>query len=209
MARNHLNIVIGGEAGQGLVTIAMILCRALVRAGYDILVTQSYQSRIRGGHNSFAIRVGTRSLVAPIEAADLLVALNEETVAIHRHELTPDGLILLDTAIPAPAGKLLQVPFAELASGQYVNVAYLGVLSELLGLSESLVYQALEDQFGSKDPEVAAKNRSTFVAAYEWAKTQQLPAADKLAPATPNSERLLLNGNEAIAWGHSRRPQVL
>lgn len=201
MAREHLNVVIGGEAGQGLVTIAMILCRALVRAGYYLVVTQSYQSRIRGGHNSFAIRIATRPLVAPIEAADLLVALNEETVAIHRHELTPDGLILLDAAIPAPAGRLLRVPFAELASGQYLNVAYLGVLTELLGLSESLVYQALEDQFGTRDQEVAARNRSTFLAAYEWARQQQLPATDKLAPAAPGGERLLLNGNEAIALG--------
>ncbi len=31
MGRQDLNILIGGEAGQGLVTIAMILTRALVR----------------------------------------------------------------------------------------------------------------------------------------------------------------------------------
>ena len=53
-----MNILIGGEAGQGLVTIGQLLGKALVRGGYFIVVTQGYQSRIRGGHNAFAIRAG-------------------------------------------------------------------------------------------------------------------------------------------------------
>jgi 2-oxoglutarate ferredoxin oxidoreductase subunit alpha len=49
MTGTTLNILIGGEAGQGLVTIGQILAKSLVRSGYSIVVTQSYQSRIRGG----------------------------------------------------------------------------------------------------------------------------------------------------------------
>lgn len=58
MKNGTLNILIGGEAGQGLVTVGQLLAKSLVRSGYFILVTQSYQSRIRGGHNIFAICVG-------------------------------------------------------------------------------------------------------------------------------------------------------
>ena len=36
MADHSLNIVIGGEAGQGLVTIGQLLAKALVRNGYFI-----------------------------------------------------------------------------------------------------------------------------------------------------------------------------
>ena len=63
MARDELNILIGGAAGQGLVTIGQILCKSLVRAGYSIIVTQTYQSRIRGGHNTFAIRAGVDEVI--------------------------------------------------------------------------------------------------------------------------------------------------
>jgi len=59
------NILIGGEAGQGLITVGQILSRILVRSGYFIVVTQDYQSRIRGGHNTFAIRVGIDEVIAP------------------------------------------------------------------------------------------------------------------------------------------------
>ena len=54
MRSRTLNILIGGEAGQGLVTVGQLLAKSLVRRGYFIVVTQSYQSRIRGGHNTFA-----------------------------------------------------------------------------------------------------------------------------------------------------------
>ena len=76
-----MNVLIGGEAGQGLVTVGEILAKSLVRSGYFIVVTQSYQSRIRGGHNTFAIRVSGEEILAPQESVDLLVALNDETLA--------------------------------------------------------------------------------------------------------------------------------
>ncbi len=71
--RPILNILIGGEAGQGLVTIGQILAKSLVRSGYSIVVTQSYQSRIRGGHNTFSIRVGSGEVIAPQESVDRLM----------------------------------------------------------------------------------------------------------------------------------------
>ena len=55
METSDLNVLIGGEAGQGLATVGNLLARSLVRSGYFIVVDQSYQSRIRGGHNTFAI----------------------------------------------------------------------------------------------------------------------------------------------------------
>jgi len=86
-----MNILIGGEAGQGLVTVGEILARSLVRGGYFIVVTQSYQSRIRGGHNTFSIRVSAEEILAPKEPVDLLVALNDETLALHQKELSSWG----------------------------------------------------------------------------------------------------------------------
>ena len=93
MKDNTLNILIGGEAGQGLVTLGYLLAKSLVRSGYSIVVTQSYQSRIRGGHNTFAIRVSVDEVIAPKESVDLLVALDADTVSVHRKDLSADGLI--------------------------------------------------------------------------------------------------------------------
>jgi 2-oxoglutarate/2-oxoacid ferredoxin oxidoreductase subunit alpha len=201
MERRDLNLLIGGEAGQGLVTIAMILTRALVRSGYYIVVTQSYQSRIRGGHNTFAIRLSTQEITASRAGVDFLIALNEETVALHQEEMASDGLILLDERFDRGNDKFLKVPFKQFADDRTVNVAYLGILANLLGLDETIVFQSLEDYFGAKKPEVTEKNRQIFSQAFEWAESRQLPAKVKLAPAADRQARLMLNGNEAIALG--------
>ena len=111
MGDNTLNILIGGEAGQGLVTVGQLLAKSLVRSGYSILVTQSYQSRIRGGHNTFAIRAGIEKISAPRESVDLLVALDSDTVNFHQKDLSADGLLVLDATLVADSDFILKVPF--------------------------------------------------------------------------------------------------
>ena len=119
MPDNTLNILIGGEAGQGLVTVGQLLAKSLARSGYSILITQSYQSRIRGGHNTFAIRAGIEKIIAPREPVDLLVALDSDTVTLHCGNLSSHGIIVLDTALDIDSGFLLKVPFKELAQNRF------------------------------------------------------------------------------------------
>jgi len=200
MESKEINLLIGGEAGQGLVTIGELLAKSLVRSGYFIVVTQSYHSRIRGGHNTYAIRASGEKIVAPREAVDLLVALNPETVALHQSEISAGGLTIVDTAFKSSSGNCLQVPYLELGEKQFSNVVALGVVSFLIGLELEMVGKALDDAFGKKDPEIAEKNMQILQKSYKWC-SQQGVNFSKLAPASDIRRRLLMNGNEAIAMG--------
>jgi len=111
-----MNILIGGEAGQGLLTVGQSLARSLEPSGYSILVTQTDQSRIRGGHNSFAIRVGEDEVIAPVQSADLWVAVDAETVVWNRGDLTLDGMVVVDGALEVVGEGLLKVLFKEIGS---------------------------------------------------------------------------------------------
>ena len=195
-----LNILVGGEAGQGLVTVGQLLAKCLVRSGYFIVVTQSYQSRIRGGHNSYAIRVGTDEVVAPRESVELLIALDTDTVALHRHELSTDGLIVVDSALGVDGERFLSVPYKEFGEERFTNVAALGVLCSLLGLDEGVAADTVDDFFGKKEKGLAAANKRALKAGVNWAATKK---RSKLRlPAVPNPpQRLMMNGNEAIALG--------
>lgn len=171
-----------------------------MRSGYSILVTQNYQSRIRGGHNSFAIRVGKDKVIAPKESVDLLVALDAETVALHHGDLCPDGVIVLDGALDVDGESLLEVPFKELAQDTFLNIAALGVVGSLLGLEEALMATALDDFFGTKHPKVLEENRRVLAAAMGWAATQERPS-HKLPRVSNPIQDLMMSGNEAIALG--------
>jgi 2-oxoglutarate ferredoxin oxidoreductase subunit alpha len=195
-----LNILVGGEAGQGLVTVGQLLAKCLVRSGYFIVVTQSYQSRIRGGHNTYVIRVGMDEVVASKESVELLIALDTDTVSLHRHDLSPDGLIVVDSALGMEGERFLSVPYEEFGKERFTNVAALGVLCSLLGLDEGVAADTVDGFFGKKDKDLAAENKRALKAGANWAATNK---RSKLRlPAVPNPpQRLMMNGNEAIALG--------
>jgi 2-oxoglutarate ferredoxin oxidoreductase subunit alpha len=195
-----LNVLIGGEAGQGLVTLGQLLAKSLVRSGYSIVVTQSYQSRIRGGHNTFAIRIGSNEVVAPRESMDFIIALDAETVTVHGNELSPDGLIVVDSVVDMEGETLLKVPFTELAQVRFSNIVALGVVGSLLGLDTGLVARTLDDFLGKKKPQLAQENSAALESAVRWA-TEHATFSLKLPTMTDTPQRLMMNGNEAIALG--------
>ncbi|MEJ2233841.1 MAG: 2-oxoacid:acceptor oxidoreductase subunit alpha [Syntrophobacterales bacterium] len=200
MEKTDLTLLIGGEAGQGLVTLGQLLAKSLVNSGYSILVTQSYQSRIRGGHNTFAIRVSTEAVVAPRESVDLLIAMNAETVTLHRAEVAGGGLIVADEAHGTETDSCLLVPYQQLGETRFANVVALGVVSVLLGLDQPLVAKTLDDFFGKKDHEMAEKNKQILTTALDWC-GQQTVTFEKLSPVAQPIQRMVMNGNEAIAMG--------
>jgi 2-oxoglutarate ferredoxin oxidoreductase subunit alpha len=200
MKEGTCNIVVGGEAGQGLVTVGTMLSKILVRSGYHIVVTQSYQSRIRGGRNTFAIRVGPRCLEAPSEAIDILVALTGETVELHRGELVQGGLIVADGAFGMTDDACLNVPFETLAGDErFVNTAALGILCALLGIERGLAEEMLDELFGVKHPEMMAGNEAALARSFEWIGSR--PENQRKLPSVEGGGKVMLNGNEAIAFG--------
>ncbi len=196
----HTNIMIGGEAGQGLATVGQLLSKSLVRAGYHILVRQDYMSRVRGGHNTFAIRTGAKPVKAPCDQVDLLLALNQETVDLHAADLADKGLVLLDAGLDPKGAAHLAIPFKELAPKViFHNVVGLGVLASLLGLDRKEPERLLRDTFGKKGDEIVNQNLAVLDKAYAWVAQQ---GADFSAlPAVQGARRLMMQSNEAIALG--------
>jgi 2-oxoglutarate/2-oxoacid ferredoxin oxidoreductase subunit alpha len=199
-----VNIVIGGEAGQGLVTVGQLLAKSLVLSGFEILVSQSYMSRIRGGHNTFTIRCGLGPILAPREAVDLLIAMDRDTITLHASELAPGATTVVDAAlfegVEISCASCLKVPFGEISKPRYHNVVALGAAGALLGLDRSVLMGAVESLFGKKHPEVTEENRRALDGAYDWTMSRNLTGY-RLSPRESATQRLMMNGNESIALG--------
>ena len=52
-----INIRVTGGAGQGLHTVGGLLGRLAIATGHHFHATQDYMSRIRGGRNSYSVRI--------------------------------------------------------------------------------------------------------------------------------------------------------
>ncbi|MBN1907553.1 MAG: 2-oxoacid:acceptor oxidoreductase subunit alpha [Deltaproteobacteria bacterium] len=200
MERDELNIMIGGAAGQGLDTIGQILSKSLVREGYFIAVTQRYLSRIRGGHNTFTIRASANEVNASKEQIDILIALNEETINIHRNELASGSVVLLDKALKIEEKDFLSIPLKELTAKKYYNIAALGIVCSIIGLDIHTVESTLDYFFGKKNEDDAKENLKALASSYEWA-LKNSQDNYKLKRIDRPVQRLMMNGNEAIALG--------
>jgi 2-oxoglutarate ferredoxin oxidoreductase subunit alpha len=174
-----------------------------MRSGYHILVTQSYQSRIRGGHNTYTVQVGTEEIEAPQETIDLLVPLDRDTLLLHRPELSPIGRMVVDQDFgfeETACRECLQVPYRKLTAERFLNVFAVGIIGSLLGLKAERVGQTLEDFFGKKNASLADQNRQVLKEAFLWTAGQS-SSFPKLPPIPSPPLRLMMNGNEAIALG--------
>jgi 2-oxoglutarate ferredoxin oxidoreductase subunit alpha len=94
----EVNLIVAGQAGQGLQVISRTLGRLLVRAGYHVFVSQDVMSRIRGGSNAARIRISTRPIAADGDKAEILIALNPALVARHVTDLAPNAVVVTDAA---------------------------------------------------------------------------------------------------------------
>ena len=196
-----VNILIGGEAGQGLVTVGQLLAKSLVMSGYHILVSQDYMSRIRGGHNTFAIRVDNKEVKAPIERIDVLVALTEETIELHRDEMSDNAVVIADEEIDTGDVSALKVPFDDLAPRPiFENVAALGVVASVLGMDREVPAGLITETFKKKGQDVIDKNRKVLDDACDWVEKQDGKGV-KLPEAGERDRRLMIDGNQAIALG--------
>ena len=191
------NVLIGGEAGQGLQTVGHLLAKSLVRSGYSIHATQTYESRVRGGHNTFSIRVGPEKVLAEQEAIDILIALNEETIDLHQKELTKTGLIIGDGEWKRKEKNWIGLPLKEFGEKTYWNTACMGVSAGLIGLDEQVVAKTIEDAFGEKG---SKENWKVLEASYHWLKKQSLDW-EKLPDIPRPAKRLVINAHEAVALG--------
>ncbi len=211
------NILMGGEAGQGLATLGGILARAFVQAGFHIHVSQVYESRIRGGHNTFSLRVGDVPLGAPRESLELLVALDGASIPLHEKQLNPAGLILChqehadlatgnvmlsqsaQTSPPAcPRPYVLALPSESFADGHH-NTVFLGAVGALFGLPQESLAQPLLVSLKAQSQQVLKENLRALQQGYVLG--QDFARSFPFSPKPLPSSRLVLNGNEAIALG--------
>lgn len=207
MPPNSLHIVIGGEAGQGLVTIGALMTKALVRSGFAVVVTQDYLSRIRGGHNTYRICVAGQPIHAGAEEIDILVALNAETVAMHADALSDRAVVIMAEADGEAADehnvkRAMKVPFKDLSPKPlYANTVALGVLASVLELDAQVLEGLMRDTFGKKGDEVVDANIDVLTKAREWKEAQERHFHMDISPCFADEERMTISGNEAIALG--------
>ena len=211
----EVRIRIGGPAGFGIKAAGASLARVFARAGYHTFDLTEYPSLIKGGHNTYHLRVSEEPIYSHVMATDVLVALDAATIPLHLAELTPSAAIVFDPADIAEGdidlhGRtdvcLVPVPLTDIVyevGGIKImrNVIALGAVLGHMDFPLDGLLDSLKAQFSKKAPEIAEQNVAAATRGYEVAREAHCAFPVALAPLPDPAPYVLADGNESFGLG--------
>ena len=211
---NDFSIQVATVNGSGSQTANTVLLRAIFQMGIPVSGKNLFPSNIAGLPTWFTIRASKDGYVARRKETDIMVVMNPETAADDVRSVGPGGVILLNDTIkvpPIPDDRIVYaVPMKSLIEPitqdvklrrLVLNMIYVGVLGELLGITEAEVESGLDAQLGRK-PKALALNHQAVRAGWEWAR-DHIEKRDpfRLERMNETAGKILIDGNTAGALG--------
>jgi len=211
---NEFSMVVATVNGSGSQTSNMAILRALFRMGIPVGGKNLFPSNIQGLPTWFTIRASVHGFTARRERSELLVAMNPATFAEDLAGLSPGGVCFYNDAItaprtrddltyyPVPVEELLRLLSPSKSLRDYVaNMAYVGVVAQVLGIDLAEVRGALATHFHGKDKAVDSNMRMVDAAA-SWAR-QNLVKRDPFVVQRDQQtgNKIMIDGNTAAALG--------
>ncbi len=194
-----INVVIAGAAGEGLQTIGDVLAEAVSAHGYAVFSWKEYESRVRGGLNSYSIRISEKVRNAPLIDADVLLCLNRGAVKKYEPLLKQEGILLAPEEIKPD---MIAISFSEIANKElgnriYANSVAVGALASILGMESPMLKEVLEKRFSKKGDDIIQNNLSAADKGFSIAQSE----CKNMCPwnlSAKESSFYLIAGNEAI-----------
>lgn len=201
------SIRICGEAGQGIQTVGDTLSKVFARAGYHVFTHQDYESRIRGGHNFYQIRVADRPLTAARDRIDILVAFDRESMVMDAAFVTGQGRIIYDSGVlkqKFDGPQFLDIPFTSLAvehggSRIMANTVATGAILGMLGMEMDILLNNIIEAFQKKGEDVVKANTAAAAAGYDFVVREC--AGCSFSMAVRSGQKMLIAGVDAIGLG--------
>jgi len=193
--KGEVSVLIGGKAGEGIASAGQIVAHLLGQAGYRVHLYLDYPSLIKGGHN-FAIVRGAEGKVGAVrEGVDFILALNQETIDLHRGRLPTGGVIIHDTGtakssdgIGIPVKEILD---AEKAPAVMGNSVFIGAFARAAGIG----WESVETVLRKSMPKGTEQNLRVARRAYDQAEERLR------IPGTGGTCLPVMTGNEAMGIG--------
>jgi 2-oxoglutarate/2-oxoacid ferredoxin oxidoreductase subunit alpha len=195
MEEQDVSVLIGGRAGDGISSAGQIIARLLASGGYHVYMHFDYPSLIKGGHNFAIVRAAKEDIGAVKDSVDFILALNQETVDIHRARLNSEGVIICDSGTVKQGGcmgvAVQEILAAEKAPVVMGNSAMIGTFIRAAGID----WDKAEPVLKKSMPKGTEQNLRIARRAYDAAEERRpVPAAGKTVLP-------VVTGNEAIGIG--------
>jgi len=185
-----INIMLGGVGGQGLVLTTDVICKAALKAGYDVKSNDVIGLAQRGGMVWGSVRIGEKvhSPNIPAGKTDIILGLEPLEGQRWEHILNKNTKVILNTKEVYPTPSLLEkvqypsekikefyqryehylsdfsADAKKLGNAKAANTVLLGVMAQFLPISTDIWKETLRENVPEKAIEV---NMKAFDYGYE------------------------------------------
>ncbi len=214
MAQVDLTVRVGGDsAAGGIVTTGEIVARIAAYSGLEVYTTRTIPAEIKGGHVMFQLRTSEKPVYSQGDDVDMLIAFDQESIDNYYHLIKANGFLIYnsnDGKPPAANGngvKQYGLPLNDLAKKinftKGRNIVTIGAMVKLFDLPYDKAEEVVRRQLGRKK-ELLDQNLLALKTGYAYVEqniAQESPY--HLIPETGivEEERLVMNGNQALAMG--------
>lgn len=167
---------LSGSGGQGVITAAIILAEAAVDEGKEAVQSQSYGPEARGGASKSEVIIDDAPIYHPhVQVPDLVLAMTQKAADKYYHDLSPEGLLVLDEQLVPevpPFAHVVRLPITQLAVDTcgrklFANIVALGALVHLTGI---VSYDAIKQAVAHRvPPATVEKNMQALQAGWDAA----------------------------------------
>jgi 2-oxoglutarate/2-oxoacid ferredoxin oxidoreductase subunit alpha len=213
---NDFAVKLANVNGTGSASANGLIMQAIFRMGIPVSGKNLFPSNIQGLPTWYEIRVNGDGHVARALDYDLMVAMNAQTYDRDLKEVRSGGYVLYDSSWPLDDHllrediHLIGVPLARMCIESFAeprertlmkNIAYTGAMVALLEIDMGLVEALIKESF-SRKPALLASNTRALHLGYDYAKEHfECPLPFRLSPMNANADKILIDGNTAIALG--------
>ena len=210
ITKNDLIIRIGGEGGEGVISVGDFITQACAHAGLDVYTFKTFPAEIKGGYAMYQIRASTEQLYNQGDTFDILCAFNGEAYNMNRANLRPGTAIVYDSPgdftpdIP-PGVFAYPIPMTQTAKDMHnpraKNMVAMGAMSILFNIPVESLREVIAAKFSRKGEDVVKGNLAALERGRELATA--LKKTDPWTLGTPKGKQdvIVMSGNNAIGLG--------
>ena len=209
---NVFTINIATANGTGSQSANLILLQSLFDMGVPVSGKNLFPSNISGLPTWYIVRLSDEGYQAPGDRTHIQVLVNKATWADDLAALEPGSVVIwnMDSKMPMDREDVVSypVPMTKLARSLspklaklVTNIVYVGVLAELLGITDEALHKAVAGQFKGKASAIEL-NTTALELGRNYAK-ENFTKGDPyvVEPRAIEQKRFFMEGNEAVALG--------
>jgi len=214
---NEFVIRFANVNGTGSASANLLFAKSLFRMGIPVSPRNVFPSNIQGMPTWYEVRVSEKGYLGRRGGgADIVVAMNAQSLAQDMRNVLPGGYFLYDSTKPIDPNlvradvNVLGMPISEICLREYTdprqrqlfkNVIYVGALAALLDIEFEVIKGLIADQFKGKE-KLIIPNIYALELGHQYASTQfTCPLGIRVKRSDQVGDRIMVDGNTATGLG--------